>query len=104
MELLTKQVNANSSSHYRSATTNSEGCIFSRRALEGSSLDSLCGIISIQNMPSKADLQNEHKKQVYVIYFLPPAGLEQCLFNRISHHADQCHFSQRKSQSSVWSQ
>lgn len=33
-----------------------------------------------------------------------PTGLEQCLFNRVCHHADQCHFSQGKSQSAVWSQ
>ncbi|XP_054555885.1 ubiquitin-conjugating enzyme E2 Q2 isoform X3 [Talpa occidentalis] len=29
-------------------------------------------------------------------------GLEQCLLDRISHHADQCHLSQRQSQSAVW--
>lgn len=34
----------------------------------------------------------------------PVAGMEQCLFYWICHHADQCHFSQGKSQSAVWSE
>lgn len=31
-------------------------------------------------------------------------GLEQCLLNRVSDHADQCHTGEGKSTSAVWSQ
>lgn len=31
-------------------------------------------------------------------------GLEQCLLNRVSDHADQCHSGEGKSTSAVWSQ